>query len=73
MSISSSCGQWIGKCVDPLYEPVTPNDMNLIKASYYINLIRAEIYNTLGYTCSAGIAHNKMFAKLGSNFNKPNG
>ena len=35
--------------------------------------IRREIYEKLDYTCSAGIAHNKMLAKLASATNKPNG
>lgn len=33
--------------------------------------VRLEIFEQLRYTCSAGIAPNKMMAKLGSGFNKP--
>ncbi|EEY68622.1 uncharacterized protein PITG_18642 [Phytophthora infestans T30-4] len=35
--------------------------------------IRQAIYNKLGYTCSTGIAGNKLLAKLASPLNKPNG
>ena len=34
--------------------------------------IRADIRETLGYNCSAGIAHNKTLAKLCCGLNKPN-
>ncbi|OWZ13000.1 hypothetical protein PHMEG_00013751 [Phytophthora megakarya] len=35
--------------------------------------IRQVIYSRLGYTCSTGIAGNKLLAKLASPLNKPNG
>lgn len=34
--------------------------------------VRADIFEKLKYTCSAGIAQNKMLAKLGSAHKKPN-
>ncbi|XP_058789814.1 DNA polymerase iota-like [Phymastichus coffea] len=34
--------------------------------------IRNKIHKELGLTCSAGIAHNKLLAKLGGALNKPN-
>ncbi|EEB09579.1 sister chromatid cohesion protein/DNA polymerase eta Eso1 [Schizosaccharomyces japonicus yFS275] len=34
--------------------------------------IRNEIFNTLGYTCSAGISRNAMLSKILSSKNKPN-
>ncbi|GHJ89241.1 hypothetical protein NliqN6_5643 [Naganishia liquefaciens] len=34
--------------------------------------LRAEVRENLGYTCSAGIAHNKTLAKLCSAWKKPN-
>lgn len=34
--------------------------------------MRNKILNELGLTCSAGIAHNKLLAKLGGAVNKPN-
>jgi len=41
--------------------------------SQIVASIRKQVYDTLGYTCSAGIAQNKMIAKVISSFNKPNG
>ncbi|KAB0792064.1 hypothetical protein PPYR_14025 [Photinus pyralis] len=34
--------------------------------------IRAAVFRETGYTCSAGIAHNKILAKLAAGLNKPN-
>ncbi len=34
--------------------------------------MRARLFNDLGITSSAGIAHNKVLAKLGGSINKPN-
>lgn len=34
--------------------------------------IRAKVFEETGYTCTAGIAHNKMLAKIASGMNKPN-
>jgi DNA polymerase eta len=36
-----------------------------------IRSVRAAVWEKLTYTCSAGIARNKMMAKLGSGCNKP--
>lgn len=45
----------------------------LLTASKVTADIRLKIMKELGLTCSAGIAHNKLLAKLGGNINKPNG
>ncbi|KAI1820086.1 impB/mucB/samB family protein [Xylaria intraflava] len=48
------------------------DDVAILIGSEIIRDIRAEIYRSLQYTCSAGIASNKMLSKLGSGYNKPN-
>lgn len=48
------------------------DDIALLIGSQIVRNIRAEIRKRLRYTCSAGIAKNKMLSKLGSAHNKPN-
>ncbi|KAI8328838.1 hypothetical protein BC941DRAFT_444155 [Chlamydoabsidia padenii] len=54
------------------YDPVSWFDIQLFVASQLTGEIRKHVFDELGYTCSAGIAHNKVLAKLGSSRNKPN-
>lgn len=48
------------------------DDVAILVGSEIVRNIRAEIHRSLGYTCSAGIARNKMLSKLGSGYKKPN-
>ncbi|KAH8760592.1 hypothetical protein F5883DRAFT_563954 [Diaporthe sp. PMI_573] len=48
------------------------DDVALCIGAKIVRQIRAEVWGRLKYTCSAGIAHNKMLAKLGAGFRKPN-
>ncbi|RYP58340.1 hypothetical protein DL769_008999 [Monosporascus sp. CRB-8-3] len=48
------------------------DDVAILIGSEIVRDIRAEIRRRLGYTCSAGIANNKMLSKLGSGHKKPN-
>ena len=48
------------------------NDIAILIGSEIIRSVRAAIRKHLKYTCSAGISHNKMIAKLGSAHKKPN-
>lgn len=48
------------------------DDVLLMMASVVIARIRQDVFDTLGYTCSAGLSRNKILAKLGSAKNKPN-
>ncbi|KAI0174096.1 impB/mucB/samB family protein [Pestalotiopsis sp. NC0098] len=48
------------------------DDVAILIGSELVRDIRAEIRRELGYTCSAGIASNKMLSKLGSGHKKPN-
>lgn len=47
-------------------------DVALAAAAELAGKARRQVLDTLGYTCSAGIAPNKMLAKLGSGYKKPN-
>ncbi|KAF2149742.1 DNA/RNA polymerase [Myriangium duriaei CBS 260.36] len=48
------------------------DDITMSIASEIVRSVRAAIFSQLSYTCSAGIARNKMLAKLGSGHKKPN-
>ncbi|KAI9676080.1 MAG: DNA-directed DNA polymerase eta rad30 [Caeruleum heppii] len=48
------------------------DDIAMLIGSEIIRSVRATIRQELHYTCSAGIAQNKMLAKLGSAHKKPN-
>lgn len=48
------------------------DDIAMLISSDIIRSLRMAIWETLSYTCSAGIARNKMMAKLGSSTHKPN-
>ena len=48
------------------------DDIAMLVGSEIVRSVRAAIHERLKYTCSAGIAQNKMIAKLGSAHKKPN-
>lgn len=48
------------------------DDVAMLVGSEIVRAVRATIRRQLGYTCSAGVANNKMLSKLGSGFKKPN-
>jgi DNA polymerase eta len=48
------------------------DDVAILIGSEIIRDVRAAIRAKLQYTCSAGVASNKMLAKLGSAYKKPN-
>ncbi|KAI8143863.1 hypothetical protein BJV82DRAFT_87272 [Fennellomyces sp. T-0311] len=52
--------------------PTTWHDLQLAVGAEIAAQIRKEIFDELHYTCSAGIAHAKVAAKLCSSKNKPN-
>jgi len=54
------------KTMDITYEQLLEIGAQLVKD------VRDEIFRELSFTCSAGIAPNKLLAKLGSQFRKPN-
>lgn len=48
------------------------DDIAMLIGSEIVRSVRAAILQRLKYTCSAGIGRNKMLAKLGSAYKKPN-
>lgn len=48
------------------------DDVAMLIGSEIVRSVRASLWQRLKYTCSAGIARNKMIAKLGSAYKKPN-
>lgn len=48
------------------------NEINLLIGASIANEIRAAVKEQTGYDCSAGLAHNKILAKLVCGLNKPN-
>lgn len=48
------------------------DDIAILIGSEIVRSVRDAIRESLKYTCSAGIAHNKFIAKLGSGHKKPN-
>lgn len=53
-------------------DDIRRSDMKLLIASSIVNEIRATVKEKTGYECSAGIAHNKILAKIICGLNKPN-
>lgn len=47
------------------------DDIVMLVGSEIVRAVRKAVWDTLQYTCSAGLARNKMLSKLGSACNKP--
>lgn len=47
------------------------DDIIMLVGSEIVRDVRRAVWDNLNYTCSAGLARNKMLAKLGSACNKP--
>ncbi|KAJ4349208.1 DNA-directed DNA polymerase eta rad30 [Ascochyta clinopodiicola] len=60
-------GEEDGEDKDPDWD-----DVCMVIASEIVRDVRKHIKDTLQYTCSGGVARNKMLAKLGSGYKKPN-
>lgn len=53
--------------------PLTEDEQLLCVGAVISREIRTAVFKELGYTCSTGIAGNKLLAKLASPLNKPDG
>ncbi|KAF2867445.1 hypothetical protein BDV95DRAFT_444649, partial [Massariosphaeria phaeospora] len=60
-------GEEDGEDKDPDWD-----DVCMVIASEIVRDVRKHIKDELGYTCSGGVARNKMLAKIGSGYKKPN-
>ncbi|XP_076463928.1 DNA polymerase eta-like [Babylonia areolata] len=65
-----STAKWLTKTFDS--EETSSGDRLLAMAAVIVEEMRAAIFEQTGFTCSAGIAHNKMLAKLACGLHKPN-
>lgn len=72
----SSVLDWEDTAVEQSPDDTPPSldwdDVCLHLGSELVRSIRIAIFSQLHYTCSAGIARNKVLAKLASGHNKPN-
>src|SRR5581483_2414013 len=59
--------------LDEAYLDVTENKLGLPSATKVAQTIRAQIWDELNLTASAGVAPNKFLAKIASDWKKPNG
>ncbi|RSL94971.1 hypothetical protein CEP52_012333 [Fusarium oligoseptatum] len=60
--------------LDEEQETIDPDwdDVAILIGSEIVREVRAKVRQDLGYTCSAGVASNKLLSKLGSGYKKPN-
>lgn len=56
-----------------MYAEILEEDERLVIASKVIQMIRDQVKEATNFTCSAGVANNKVLAKLCAGFRKPNG
>ena len=59
--------------LDEAFLDVTSNKKGISSATLIAKSIRAAIFERTGLTASAGISVNKFLAKIGSDYNKPDG
>jgi nucleotidyltransferase/DNA polymerase involved in DNA repair len=59
-----------GKSLD--FSSWSINDKLLMVGASLIEKMRRQIFEEVGFTCSGGVAHNKMLSKIASGMHKPN-
>ncbi len=62
-----------GLSLDEAYLDVTENKLNFDSATNVAKYIKKRILEETELTASAGVSYNKLLAKLGSDYNKPDG
>ncbi len=79
LHMSRQMHEIFGKCsdkvesfgLDEAWVDISAEDMDVRKGQLVADEIRHRIHRTLGITVSVGVADNKVMAKLGSDYKKP--
>jgi DNA polymerase IV (DinB-like DNA polymerase) len=61
------------KSIDEAFCDITGQVIDFDEARIYGIMIKKEIFEKVGLTCSIGVASNKLVAKIASDFQKPDG
>ncbi|XP_074502147.1 DNA polymerase eta isoform X1 [Sebastes fasciatus] len=64
--------QWLASLPVPLVGEQSPADLQLTVGALIVEEMRAAVEKDTGFSCSAGISHNKVLSKLACGLNKPN-
>lgn len=70
--VSAAVGQTFDEIDEDERASYSSSKLRLLVGGTIVNDIRKAVFEETGYTCSAGIAHNKILAKLICGMNKPN-
>lgn len=70
--VSAAVDQSFAEINDEDRASFSSSKLRLLVGGTIVNDIRKAVFEETGYTCSAGIAHNKILAKLVCGMNKPN-
>ncbi|XP_029305103.1 DNA polymerase eta isoform X2 [Cottoperca gobio] len=63
--------QWLASLPVPLLGQQSPAELQLTVGALIVEEMRAAVEKDTGFSCSAGISHNKVLAKLACGLNKP--
>lgn len=64
--------QWLASLPVPVSGEQSSAELQLTVGALIVEEMRAAVEKTTGFSCSAGISHNKVLAKLACGLNKPN-
>jgi len=71
--LRSYCAAFEQKSIDEAFCEITGKINDFDEARMYCIMIKKEIKEKVGLTCSIGVAPNKIVAKIASDFQKPDG
>jgi len=71
--LKGHCDAFEQKSVDEAFCDITGQVIDFDEARLYCVMIKKEIMEKVGLTCSIGVAPNKLVAKIASDFQKPDG